>query len=42
MPFDVPKCKVTVLRRLAFQDLADEYRDDVVKFSPCGRFEDGQ
>jgi uncharacterized repeat protein (TIGR04076 family) len=42
MPYDVPKCKVTVIKRLAFQDLADEYRDGGGEFGPCGRFEDGQ
>ena len=42
MPFDVPKCKVTVLKRTVFQDLADEYLDDEIESGPCGRFDDGQ
>jgi uncharacterized repeat protein (TIGR04076 family) len=42
MPFELPKCKVTVLKRMANQDLADEYLDEEIEFGACERFKDGQ
>ncbi|MCP4606561.1 MAG: TIGR04076 family protein [Proteobacteria bacterium] len=42
MPFEIPKCKVTVIKRMANPDLAAEYLDDEIEFSLCTRFEDGQ
>jgi uncharacterized repeat protein (TIGR04076 family) len=42
MSFELPKCKVTVLKRMANQDLADEYLDEEIEFSACERFTDGQ
>ena len=38
----MPKCKVTVLKKLLYQDLADEYRVDAADHVPCERFEVGQ
>jgi len=42
MPYETSKCKVTVLKRTSYPDLAAEYLDDEIEFSPCTRFEDGQ
>ena len=42
MPFELPKCKVTVLKRMVNQDLADEYLDGGIDFGRCERFSDGQ
>jgi len=42
MPYDLPKCKVTVLKRMLNQDLADEYLDSVDEFRACEQFWDGQ
>jgi len=44
MPFETPKCKITVLKRTVNQDLADAYLDleDPGGFGPCERFKDGQ
>ena len=41
---ELSKCKITVIKRMANPDLADEYlqMDDPSEFGPCGRFEDGQ
>jgi uncharacterized repeat protein (TIGR04076 family) len=36
------KCKVTVLKRMTIDDLADEYLADDIPLEPCGRFADGQ
>jgi uncharacterized repeat protein (TIGR04076 family) len=41
MPFDMPKCKITVLKRTLNKDLADEYLD-ADDFGACQRFSDGQ
>ncbi len=37
----MPKCKITVLKRMAHQDLADEYCEPGAVL-PCPRFADGQ
>ena len=42
MPYDLPKCKITVLKRMLNQDLADEYLDDTGEFRACDRFSEGQ
>ena len=44
MPYEMPKCKITVLKTMVNQDLADEYLelDDMSSFDFCERFEDGQ
>jgi len=43
MSFDMPRCKITVLKRTINQDLIDEYLDDTHKdIGPCERFRDGQ
>lgn len=42
MPYDMPKCKITVLKRMVNQDLADEYLDDAGEFKACDRFSEGQ
>lgn len=36
----MPKCKITVLKRMLNQDLAEEYRQDQV--APCESFTEGQ
>jgi uncharacterized repeat protein (TIGR04076 family) len=43
MPFDVPKCKITVLKRTIDRELAAEYLDvSLDEYGPCTRFTDGQ
>ena len=42
MPYDMPKCKITVLKRMVNQDLADEFLDVSDDFGACERFSDGQ
>ena len=43
MPYDMPRCKITVLKRTINQDLIDEYLDDTCEdIGPCDRFQDGQ
>ena len=42
MSYELPKCKITVLKTLLYQDLADEYRVDAANYVPCERFEVGQ
>jgi uncharacterized repeat protein (TIGR04076 family) len=43
MSFEMPKCKVTVLKRLIHRDLIDEYLEDEFKsIGPCESFQDGQ
>ena len=43
MPYKMPKCKITVLKRTVNQDLIDEYLDDTYKDTgPCECFRDGQ
>jgi uncharacterized repeat protein (TIGR04076 family) len=43
MAFDMPKCKVTILKRTLNQDLIDEYLDEAYKdVGPCELFQDGQ
>ena len=37
-----PTCKITVLRRLWHEDLAEEYRHPYVDKGPCKFFEEGQ
>jgi uncharacterized repeat protein (TIGR04076 family) len=39
---EMPKCKITVIKRMVNQDLADEYLKDTEGLGPCGRFSDGQ
>jgi uncharacterized repeat protein (TIGR04076 family) len=42
MPYDLPRCKITVVQRTLNRELADEYLDDATDFGPCGRYHDGQ
>jgi uncharacterized repeat protein (TIGR04076 family) len=43
MSFEMPKCKITVLKRTINQDLIDEYLDDAYQgIGPCDCFRDGQ
>lgn len=43
MSSEMPKCKITVLKRSINQDLIDEYLDDEYgKIGPCECFRDGQ
>jgi uncharacterized repeat protein (TIGR04076 family) len=42
MSFEIPKCKITVLKRTVNRDLADEYLEDTEGFGPCEHFSDGQ
>ena len=43
MSFNMPKCRITVLKRTINQDLIDEYLDDEYKsIGPCEVFRDGQ
>ena len=42
MSYEMPKCKITVVKRLVNQDLADEYLDVTGDFEACERFSDGQ
>jgi uncharacterized repeat protein (TIGR04076 family) len=39
---EMPKCKITVIKRMLNQDLADEYLKDTEGFGLCERFSDGQ
>jgi uncharacterized repeat protein (TIGR04076 family) len=39
----MPKCKITVVKRMVNPDLVDEYMEEGQKsYEPCDRFEDGQ
>ena len=43
MPFQMHKCRITVLKRTINQDLIDEYIDEEHKgMGPCECFSDGQ
>jgi uncharacterized repeat protein (TIGR04076 family) len=43
MPFEMPKCKITVLKRTFHQDLVNEYLDDDFQnIGPCECFEEGE
>jgi uncharacterized repeat protein (TIGR04076 family) len=43
MPPEIPKCKITVLKRTINRDLIEEYLDDENKgMKPCELLEDGQ
>ena len=43
MSFNMPECRITVLKRTINQDLIDEYLDDEYKsIGPCDVFRDGQ
>ena len=42
MPYDIHKCKVTVLKRTLNQDLAQEYLETEGNFDACEQFNDGQ
>jgi uncharacterized repeat protein (TIGR04076 family) len=43
MSFEMPKCKITVLKRTINQDLIDEYLDDEYQgIALCDCFRDGQ
>jgi uncharacterized repeat protein (TIGR04076 family) len=43
MSFEMPKCKITVLKRTINQDLIDEYLDDEYQgIGLCDCFRDGQ
>ncbi len=39
---EISKCKITVLKRMANSDLAEEYLDIADDFDVCDRFRDGQ
>ena len=39
---EMPKCKITVLKRTTDQDLADEYLKNTKGLVACERFSDGQ
>jgi uncharacterized repeat protein (TIGR04076 family) len=38
----MPKCKITVLKKMVNQDLADEYLRSTESFSACELYEEGQ
>lgn len=43
MPSEMPRCKITVLKRTINQDLIDEYLEDTHKdIGPCECFREGQ
>jgi uncharacterized repeat protein (TIGR04076 family) len=42
MSQDMPKCKITVLKRMLNQDLVDEYLDVQEEVVACTQFSDGQ
>jgi uncharacterized repeat protein (TIGR04076 family) len=42
MAKEILKCKITVIRRLLYQDLIDEYRNDEEGFGICDQFSEGQ
>jgi len=43
MSVEIPRCRITVLKRNLYRDLAEEYLDDSCKdIGPCEFFEDGQ
>ena len=43
MSFEMPKCKITVLKRTVNKDLIDEYLEDEYRdHGPCEFFNDGQ
>jgi uncharacterized repeat protein (TIGR04076 family) len=42
MSYEMPKCKITVIKRMANQDLANEYLEVEGEFGACERFSDGQ
>ena len=43
MSYEMPKCRITVLKRTVNQDLIDEYLDDELRdIGPCECFRDGQ
>lgn len=43
MTFQMPKCRITVLKRTINRDLIDEYVEDAYQdIGPCERFEEGQ
>jgi uncharacterized repeat protein (TIGR04076 family) len=42
MPFDTPKCKITVVKRTLNQDLAGQYLDVEEPLVACTQFSDGQ
>ena len=42
MPIEVPKCKITVLKRTLNQDLAAEYLEISGELVVCDHFQEGQ
>jgi len=43
MSFEMPQCRITVLKRTINQDLIDKYLDDSYRdIGPCECFEEGQ
>jgi uncharacterized repeat protein (TIGR04076 family) len=42
MSHELPNCKITVLKRLVNQDLAEEYLDVEDEFVACEQFSDGE
>lgn len=43
MPFEIPECKITVLKKTFHQDLVNEYLgDDFQNIGPCECFEEGE
>ncbi len=42
MPYDMPKCRITILKRTLNRELADEYLDVDEGYGACEQFSDGQ
>jgi uncharacterized repeat protein (TIGR04076 family) len=42
MAHEMPKCKITVLKRMVNQDLVDAYLEVEGEFKACEHFSDGQ
>jgi len=42
MSFDMPKCKITVLKRTIHEDLAEQYLETSGRWAACEQFRDGQ
>jgi uncharacterized repeat protein (TIGR04076 family) len=42
MSLEMATCRITVLRRMVHQDLADEYLDIKGDYGACDRFSEGQ
>ncbi|MBU0490408.1 MAG: TIGR04076 family protein [Chloroflexi bacterium] len=42
MPYDMPQCKITVIKRMVNRDLVDEYLDADESYGACDQFSEGQ